>query len=80
MPDGSHTRVRTPSPSPSASASDAHDPEPKPAKQADEEAEGKRPWGQARPGAEIHNAPGPDAATRRTTAVDRRAKLPRPRP
>lgn len=83
-PAGSHTRARTPRPS--ASASDAQEPEPNPAKQADEDGDGTRPpapragAGHARPGADTQSAEDPAPATRRTTAVDRRAKLPRPRP
>ena len=83
-PAGSHTRAWTPRPS--ASASDAQDPEPNPAKQADDDGDGASPRGHARPGADTQSAdwgpvPTPPApATRRTTAIDRRAKLPRPRP
>lgn len=76
MPGGSHTRARTPSPS--ASARDAHDPEPKPAKQADDDDEGASPRGHARPGADTQSAEtgppaAPPAATRWTTAMERRA-------
>ena len=77
-PDGSQTRAGTPRPS--ASASEAHEPEPKPAKQADEDGDGTSPRGHARPGADTQSAEDPAPATCRTTAVDRRAKLPRPRP
>jgi recombinational DNA repair protein RecR len=63
---------------PTARASEAHEPDPLPQKHAAADAEGARSSGQARPGSDIHTPRA--AATARTQAIERAAKLPGLRP
>ena len=74
--DPRNTRHGTPEPR--AKAREAHDPEPAPQKAREEEAEGSKPAGQGDEGKQTHKPSA--AATARTTATERAAKIPRLEP
>lgn len=74
---GNQTKQGTPKPQ--ARASEAHDPDPSPRKQTEESGEGTRPTGHGEAGKETHTELGAEEQAP-TTATDRRANEPAPRP
>lgn len=85
-PAGNHSN--TGKPNPTAKATDDHDPDPKPPKQARALRDGNRPAGQGPPGNATNKPPiapgktGPknDGSSDETSAAERPANAPRPRP
>ncbi len=71
-------KTRDGTPDPTANARELHEPDPKPQKAREELAEGSKPAGQGDEGKQTHKPPA--AATARTTATERAARLPGPEP